>query len=67
MNFEIVAPDVLRYGTAAASERASPGYHETALERLLDAFAVQTSFLLRHGMQEYIFTRRVSHQTQPPS
>ena len=67
MNFEIVARDLLRYGATAASERDSPGYHETALERLLDAFAVQTSFLLRHGMQEYIFTRRISHQTQPPS
>ncbi len=67
MNFEIIARDLLRYGAAAATERPSPGYHETALERLLDAFAVQTSFLLRHGIQEYIFTRRVSHSTLPPS
>lgn len=61
MNFEIVAPDLLHYHATAATERPSPGYRETALERLLDAFAVQTSFLLRNGMQEYIFTRRVSH------
>ena len=66
MNFEIVAPDLLRYVATAPTERTSPGYRETALERLLDAFAVQTSFLLRNGMQEYIFTRRVSHPTLPP-
>lgn len=67
LNFEIVASDLLRYGETAATERDTPGYHETALERLLDAFAVQTSFLLRNGMQEYIFTRRVSHPTPPPT
>jgi SAM-dependent methyltransferase len=65
MNFEILGPDLLRYGTTAAAERPSPGYRETGLERLLDAFAVQTSFLLRNGMQEYIFTRRVSHPVVP--
>ena len=67
MNFEILAKDLLRYRATAPTERPSPGYHETALERLLDAFAVQTSFLLRNGMQEYIFTRRVSHSPLPPS
>jgi SAM-dependent methyltransferase len=66
MNFEIVARDLLRWVNTAATERASPCYHETALQRLLDAFAVQTSFLLRNGMQEYVFTRRVSHPTPPP-
>ncbi len=66
LNFEILARDALRYGDTAATERPSPGYRETGLERLLDAFAVQTSFLLRNGMQEYIFTRRVSHSTLPP-
>ena len=65
MNFEIFAPDQLRYRPTASRQRPNPGYHETALERLLDAFAVQTSFLLRNGMQEYIFTRRVSHPVAP--
>ncbi len=63
MNFEIVAVDLLRASPTAPCERPSPGYHETALERLLDAFAVQTSFLLRNGMQEYVFTRRVGNPT----
>lgn len=66
MNFEIVARDLLRYVDTAAAERPNPGYHETALERLLDAFVVQTTFLLRNGMQEYIFTRRMSHPPPPP-
>ena len=65
MNFEIVARDLLRYRPTGAQQRPGPGYRETALERLLDAFAVQTSFLLRNGMQEYIFTRRVSHPAPP--
>ena len=65
MNFEIIDRDVLRYGDTAATERPHPGYHETALERLLDAFVVQTTFLLRNGMQEYIFTRRMSHRPPP--
>jgi SAM-dependent methyltransferase len=64
--FEIIAHDALRYGANAAAERPIPGYRETALERLLDAFAVQTSYLLRNGMQEYIFTRRMSHSTLTP-
>ena len=64
--FEILAEDALRYGAGAANERPSPGYRETALERLLDAFSVQTSYLLRNGMQEYIFTRRMSHPTLKP-
>jgi len=66
MNFEILGRAALRYGATAASQRPSPGYRETGLERLLYAFAVQTSFLLRNGMQEYIFTRRVGHATLPP-
>lgn len=66
MTFEILARDTLRYGSTAAAQRPSPGYRETALERLLEAFAVQTSYLLRNGMQEYIFTRRMSHTTLTP-
>jgi hypothetical protein len=67
MNFEIVASDLLRYSPTAATERAGPGYRETGLERLLDAFAVQTTFLLRNGMQEYIFTRRAGHSAPLPA
>jgi SAM-dependent methyltransferase len=66
LTYEILERDLLRYGETAAVERPSPRYRETSLERLLDAFAVQTSFLLRNGMQEYVFTRRVSHLTAPP-
>ena len=66
MNFEILGPATLRYGVTAAAERPSPSYRETGLERLLDDFAVQTSYLLRNGMQEYVFTRRVGHPMPPP-
>ena len=65
MSFEILGHDTLRYHATAATERPSPSYRETGLERQLDAFVVQTSFLLRNGMQEYIFTRRMSHPALP--
>ncbi len=66
MTFQILERNLLLYDAAAGDLRPSPRYRETGLERLLDAFAVQTSFLLRNGMQEYIFTRRVSHIMAPP-
>ncbi len=66
LTFQILARDLLRYETAAVAERESPRYMEANLQRLLDAFAVQTSFLLRHGMQEYIFTRRAAALPSPP-
>jgi hypothetical protein len=40
----------------------SPRYREPQLLRWLDGFKVQRAFLLRHGVQEYLFTRA----TNPP-
>ena len=65
LTFQILERDLLLYGEPVAAERASPRYRESSLERQLEDFAVQTSFLLRNGMQEYVFTRRVSHPAMP--
>jgi SAM-dependent methyltransferase len=65
--FQILKHDLLLYEAPVATERPCPRYRETWLERQLEDFAVQTSFLLRNGMQEYVFTRRVGHAAMPPT
>lgn len=56
----ILDAETLRYENESRRDRPSPGYREPDLGRLLPAFEVETSFLLRHGVQEYVLTRRSS-------
>jgi len=56
--FQIVDAETLRYGDPSGLERPSPGYREPDLVRLLPGFEVSGSYLLRHGIQEYLLTRR---------
>jgi len=56
--FQIVNAETLRYGDPSGLERPSPGYREPDLVRLLPGFEVSGSYLLRHGIQEYLLTRR---------
>lgn len=58
--FQIVDPETLRYGDPSGLERPSPGYREPDLVRLLPGFEVTGSYLLRHGIQEYLLTRRAA-------
>lgn len=51
-------PETLRCENASQRERRSPGYKEPDLEKLMPAFEVETSFLLRSGIQEYVLTTR---------
>jgi len=51
-------PETLRYENASKRERRSPGYKEPDLEKLMPAFEVETSYLLRSGIQEYVLTTR---------
>lgn len=51
-------PETLRCENDSKRERRSPGYKEPDLERLMPAFEVETSFLLRSGIQEYVLTTR---------
>lgn len=51
-------PETLRYENRCKRTRPTPGYKEPDLERLMPAFEVETSFLLRSGVQEYVLTTR---------
>ena len=51
-------PETLRYENTSKRERRAPGYKEPDLEKLMPAFEVETSYLLRSGIQEYVLTTR---------
>ncbi len=52
--FEILNPDSVLYSSRSSGRRPAPGYREPELNRWLAPFTVESSYLLRHGMQEYI-------------
>ena len=54
LTFRIVDEQTLRYGAAGESQRPCPRYKLPDLERQMPGFAVEASFLLRNGMQEYV-------------
>ena len=56
--FLMLDPETLRYENRSKRSRPNPGYKEPDLERLMPAFEVETSFLLRSGIQEYVLTPR---------
>ncbi|MGB6364333.1 MAG: hypothetical protein WBG64_16830 [Thermoanaerobaculia bacterium] len=60
ISFGIVDIDTLAYDNRSTATRPSPHYREPDLKRHLPAFVVETSFLLRNGMQEYVLARRSS-------
>lgn len=51
-------PETLRCQNESKRERRSSGYKEPDLEKLMPAFEVETSYLLRSGIQEYVLTPR---------
>ncbi len=59
--FEILAPDSVRYTSRSSGLRPAPGYREPELNRWMKPFAVESSYLLRHGVQEYILV----HERDP--
>ena len=65
LRYRIVGRDRLLYEDgpaeaprAAEATRACPRYHQPDLERALPGFGVATSYLLRTGVQEYLFAHR---------
>ena len=56
--FLILDPETLRTENTSQQERKAPLYKEPDLEKLMPAFEVETSFLLRSGIQEYVLTTR---------
>lgn len=51
-------PETLRCENDCNRERRSPAYKEPDLEKLMPAFEVETSYLLRNGIQEYVLAPR---------
>jgi hypothetical protein len=53
--FRIVDRERMVYGSRTQKTRSSPRYHPKDLARWLAPFEVASSFLLRNGIQEYVF------------
>jgi hypothetical protein len=56
--FKIVDADHLAYERQSAAERPCPRYAPAELSDLMRGFQLDRTFLMRHGVQEYLFTRR---------
>ena len=57
IRFRIVDEQSLAYELRTQDERPAPRYHPADLNELLRGFRVDRSFLLRHGVQEYLFVK----------
>ena len=57
MRFRIQGNDQLVYERRTAQERTGPRYTPSEVTGFLKGFRVDRSFLLRHGIQEYLFIR----------
>ncbi|MEJ2085085.1 MAG: hypothetical protein P8Y44_05315 [Acidobacteriota bacterium] len=58
IRFLIIDADTLRYESGSRKTRVAPQYKEPDLDRLMPSFEVETSYLLRNGMQEYVLSSR---------
>jgi len=54
--FTIVEPSSLLYESSTAAMASAPLYEERELARVLPDFRVEASYILRHGMKEYLLT-----------
>jgi len=57
IRFRIVDEERLAYDLRTAALRPSPRYAPAELTEILSGFRVDRSYLLRHGIQEYLFVR----------
>ncbi len=64
-HYAIVDAETLEYRPTTTSERPGPRYKEPDLLRAMDGYRVRRSFLLRHGVQEYVFAPRSTSDTGP--
>jgi len=63
--FEILSEDEVRYRPQSPARRPTPGHREPELNRRVAPFVVESSYLLRHGMQEYILVHRSAEPSRP--
>ena len=55
LDFEIRGPREIAYRGSSARLRPGPHWKEPQILRTMPGFRVRASYLLRHGMQEYVF------------
>jgi hypothetical protein len=55
--FRIADPERLSYRLDSGAQRAAPMWKEPDLRRAMADFEIETTYLLRNGMQEYLFSR----------
>jgi hypothetical protein len=58
MRFRILDHETLAYEVKTAATRPCPRYAPAELNELLRGFRLDRSFLMRHGIQEYLFARQ---------
>ncbi|HEX5758264.1 MAG TPA: class I SAM-dependent methyltransferase, partial [Thermoanaerobaculia bacterium] len=63
MRFRIVDGQSLVYEQRSAHTRPAPRYASSDLSGMFEGFRVDRSFLLRHGIQEYLFVREDDDET----
>lgn len=56
VTFKIVDPEHLEYVDMGPATRPGPAFQARDIGRLMEDFQTCNSFLLRHGVQEYLFT-----------
>ena len=63
IRFRILDERNLLYEQRSAHQRPAPRYASHDLGGMLDGFRIDRSFLLRHGIQEYLFVREEDEET----
>jgi hypothetical protein len=53
--FKIIDDETLLYTTESADVRPCPRYAPRDLTLLMSGYRIQNSYILRNGMQEYVF------------
>ncbi len=56
--FRILNPEQVVYEPVGSGSRPCPRYQPRDVARMMPGFQVLNSFLLRHGVQEYLFTHQ---------
>ena len=55
--YRILGDDQLAYEPVTSDQRGAPNRPPAAVERLLEGFDIEHSFVLRHGVREYVAIR----------
>jgi hypothetical protein len=58
IEYRILDDETLQYRSAATGRRPNPKWPPSLVERLLRGWRIDCSFVLRHGIQEYVAIRQ---------